>query len=117
MPSEKVERILLARSDLSREELSELSEGEAWRLVYSLPKPAKRPTKPSVCFTGFGVTEKDELIELAERAGYKVVKSVTNRLSLLVYGENAGPAKCEKASQQGVELLTGAEFRKRLAGE
>lgn len=117
MPSEKVERILLSRTNMSREELAGMSEAEAWRLVYELPKPPKRPPKPSVCFTGFGVAEKDELIDLAERAGYRVAKSVTKGLSLLVCGENAGPAKRDKAREQSVAVMTGAKFRKLLAAE
>lgn len=109
MPSERVTRILLSNSDLTRDGITGLSEAQAWRLVYSLPKP-ERDNRVEVCFTGFGASEKLRLSQLAETANLKVAKSVTKGLSLLVCGPNAGPAKLEQAGAQGVVLLESAEF-------
>ena len=111
MPSDKVVQILLARSAADAEEIAGLTEAEAWRRVYDLPKPARRPSRIVVCFTGFSALEKEELAELAFRAGHHVTSSVTKKLGLLVCGDNAGPAKLEKAAQQGVTLLSGSEYR------
>jgi len=110
MPSEKVSAILRARSSIPEDELAHLSEAEAWRRVYSLPPPARRPARLVVCFTGFSSSEKDELARLAESLGHHVTASVTKGLGLLVCGGNAGPAKLEKAAQQGVDLMTRAEY-------
>lgn len=112
MASEKVRGILLSRTELSAVDVDTMSEAEAWRAVYSLPKPTpKKDLRTRVCFTGFGVSEKAELTELAERAGHVPTAGVTKKLSLLVCGENAGPVKMEKAGAQGVNLVTGAEYR------
>jgi DNA ligase (NAD+) len=111
MPSEKVARILLARSELGEAQVAALSEAEAWRQVYSLPKPARGPTRVVVCFTGFSALEKEELEALALQSGDHVTASVTKKLGLLVCGDNAGPSKLEKAAVQGVTLVTGPEYR------
>lgn len=110
MPSDKVTRILLSKTDLMPEAVESMTEAQAWRFVYSLPKP-KPDQRLEVCFTGFGVSEKAELCETAKRANLKVVKSVTKSLSLLVCGANAGPMKLERAGAQGVVLLDADEFR------
>lgn len=109
MPSDKVTRILLSNSDMTPESIGRLSEAQAWRLVYSLPRP-DRDERVEVCFTGFGASEKHELFRLAEGANLRIAKSVTKGLSLLVCGPNAGPVKIEQAGAQGVVLLERAEF-------
>jgi NAD-dependent DNA ligase len=111
MPSDKVTRILKARTDLPPERLAEMSEAEAWRLVYSLPGPEKSPTRVSVCFTGFSTSDKKALWALADAANHHVTPSVTKSLGVLVCGANAGPKKLEKAAQQGVALMTESEYR------
>ena len=42
MPSSKVVNILLSRTDLSKDHIVELSEMEAWNIVYSLDKKKDR---------------------------------------------------------------------------
>lgn len=113
MPSERVTKILLSKSDMSQDQIEALTEAQAWRLVYSIPTP-KRERKLEVCFTGFGVSEKKDLIAQAEDAKLKVVNSVTKKLGILVCGENAGPKKLEKAGAQGATALDAAEFSKFL---
>lgn len=80
-----------------------------------LPEPRilkhRNPNKlPEVCFTGFKVDTKKELVQLAEKSFY-IAKGVTQKLDYLVCGFRAGPAKVAKASAQGVSLLTEEEFR------
>ena len=92
-------------------DVAKLSEAEAWRIVYDLPKPEARADAPAhVCFTGFSPTEKAELAERARRANMHVAKSVTKRLTMLVCGDNAGPAKMERAAAQGVAVVGVGEF-------
>ncbi len=115
MPSEKVCAILASKTKLTADEISALSEAEAWRIVYSTPdQRSTTPKRLVVCFTGFSQEEKDELTNLAFDANHHVTNAVTKKLGLLVCGENAGPKKLEKAAEQGVTLLTGAEYRELL---
>jgi len=68
--------------------------------------------KSEICFTGFKKTRKDELSKIAIVAGLFVRKSVTANLSILVCGENVGPAKLKKAEAAGVKVLTEDEWLK-----
>ena len=63
------------------------------------------------CFTGFSAAAKADLAALAVGAGMFVRPAVTKKLSVLCCGPNAGPAKTEKARQQGVIILKEDEFR------
>ena len=62
-------------------------------------------------FQTFG---RDELKEVIERNGGKVVSSISAKLSYLVAGENMGPAKLEKATKLNIKILTEDEFKKLL---
>ena len=64
----------------------------------------------TICFTGFGKKDKNELIEIAKARGYVVRSDVTKDLNYLCCGENAGPSKMSKASQQGSEVLSVEQF-------
>ncbi|EMD6530434.1 BRCT domain-containing protein [Citrobacter freundii] len=64
----------------------------------------------TICFTGFGKKDKNELIEIAKARGYVVRSDVTKDLNYLCCGENAGPSKIKKASQQGSEVLSTEQF-------
>ncbi|NWC62926.1 BRCT domain-containing protein [Cedecea sp. P7760] len=64
----------------------------------------------TICFTGFGKKDKNELIEIAKARGYVVRSDVTKDLNYLCCGENAGPSKINKASQQGSEVLSAEQF-------
>ena len=63
-----------------------------------------------ICFTGFSAQEKAELTTLAEESHLDVVTSVTKELAFLCTGENAGPAKLEKAKEQGVHIFSRGQF-------
>ena len=115
MPSEKVARILRSKTELSDEEIEVLSDAEAWSIVYSLKssKPEAKQ-KAQICFTGFSPFEKETLSEAAEQKGFKVVKSVTKKLSFLCTGDDPGPVKLEKARAQGATILSADEFLRML---
>src|ERR1700742_4520158 len=96
MPSQKLTRILLSKSEFSAEQIGHMTDAEGWRWVYDNKAPAKEK-QFEVCFTGFSEADKASLSQLAVDAGFLVVGSVTKGLSLLCVGQNAGPAKLAKA--------------------
>ncbi|ELR63106.1 hypothetical protein C942_04120 [Photobacterium marinum] len=87
-----------------------MPDAEAWRIIYSTRAKKVEDNRLQVCFTGFGTTEKQKLIDLAINKNFNVVKSVTKKLDFLVGGINAGPKKIEKAELQGVQFLTSEQF-------
>lgn len=117
MAGEKVTRILLAKSDLTAEQISKMSDKEAWHWLYShFPPKSKRYNKnvQQICFTGFSSSERKQLEREAEEAHLEVVKSVTKSLRYLIIGPNAGPAKIEKAKAQEVVILNKDQFHNML---
>jgi len=87
-----------------------LSDAEAWRIIYSFREKRINDDRLQVCFTGFSVSKKKELVELAGKNNFKIVASVTKNLDFLCGGENAGFRKIEKAESQGVQFLTEEQF-------
>ncbi len=109
MASEKVTRILKAKSHFSAEEISAMSDAQGWDWIYANAKPRKEKLT-QVCFTGFSAADKNELTSLAQAANLEVVGSVTRNLAFLCAGENAGPTKLEKAKEQGNHILSKEQF-------
>lgn len=110
MPSEKVVSILRAKSNLSEEQISAMTEREAWAWVYR-QRPYKTKEKlDQICFTGFEQTIRALLEIKAQEAQLEVVRSVTKNLRYLCTGPNAGPSKLMKAKQQYVILMTPEQF-------
>ena len=109
MASDKVTRILRAKSPFSPEEISAMTDAQGWDWIYADAKPRKEKLT-QVCFTGFTAAEKTELSALAQAASLEVVGSVTKNLAFLCAGENAGPAKLEKARDQGNHILSKEQF-------
>ncbi|PXY38741.1 hypothetical protein DMB65_21240 [Flavobacterium cheongpyeongense] len=107
--SNKLLSILKSKTELSEQELNNLTEKQGWEIIYSL-KPKTEP-KIEICFTGFSPTEKNTLIKVAEENNFHIAKSITNNLNFLCCGENAGPAKMKKAEEQNVILLNAEEFQ------
>ena len=58
----------------------------------------------------FHTITRDELKELLARHGARVGSSISGKTSLLVHGENMGPAKLAKAEQLGVKMMTEEQF-------
>lgn len=99
MLSEKLLRILKAKSPFTDAQLASMTEAEGWRWVYGQPKRAEN--RHLVCFTGFPADEKAELVAHASSAGIEVVGSVTKRMTVLVTGAAPGPSKLEKGASSG----------------
>ena len=114
MPSDKLTRILKAKSPFSPERIALMSEVEGWDWVYANATPRKERLI-QICFTGFSASEKTELANLAQGHELSVATSVTKDLAFLCVGESAGPAKLAKATAQGVTLLTRSQFEHLLA--
>jgi NAD-dependent DNA ligase len=114
MPSEKLTRILRAKSPFSSGRIEAMSETEGWDWVYSNAAPRKEKLM-QVCFTGFSASEKVELVAFANEHRLAVAASVTKELAFLCTGANSGPAKLAKAKKQGVTLLSRAQFEHLLA--
>lgn len=113
MPSEKLARILKARSNFSPDEIAAMSEHAGWDWIYAHASPRKEKL-PEICFTGFSPLEKKELIERARSSRLRVVTTVTKALSFLCVGENPGPVKIEKAMALNACILTRVQFENLL---
>lgn len=109
MASDRVTRILKSKSPFTAEQIAEMSDVQGWDWIYANAKPRKEKLT-QVCFTGFSAIEKSELTELAEAANLQVVTSVTKALAFLCVGENAGPAKLQKAKEQGNHIMSREQF-------
>ncbi len=95
------------------------------RLVAELKAVGVRPKRPerpaggplmgeTVLFTGaLESLARDEARKLAQRAGARVVDSMSNKVSLLVAGEKAG-SKLDEAKKKGVKVVGEKEFLKKV---
>ncbi len=112
MAGQRVAMILRSRTNLSDEQISQMSDAEGWQLIYTVKRPKSQALKKTnqICFTGFSPSEKDKLGQLAAADGLDVVKSVTHSLAYLVTGPNAGPAKLKKAREQNVVIMDEGQF-------
>ncbi len=114
MASERVIMILKAKgAAFSELELKEMPDSLGWKWLYEKFPPKTHRSKKlgtQICFTGQTEEEKKNLGELAEKAGFNVVHSVTKGLKYLCIGGNAGPSKIEKAKTQGAKILSVKEF-------
>lgn len=110
MPSERVAMILKAKSGLSQEQIDRMTDREAWAWIYS-QRPRKSAEKlDQICFTGFSVSRRKELEDMAEAAHLDVVTRVTKNLRYLCTGDNAGPSKMKEAMAKGVVIMSEQQF-------
>jgi DNA ligase (NAD+) len=58
----------------------------------------------------FANYDRDELKDIIEKHGGKILSSVSSKTDYLVAGENMGPAKREKAEKLGVKIISEPEF-------
>mgnify|MGYP000853458369 FL=1 len=58
----------------------------------------------------FHTISRDELKELLARHGARVGSSISGKTSLLIHGENMGPAKLARAEQLGIKMMTEEQF-------
>lgn len=76
-----------------------------------IPRPKPKEAVLDVCFTGFAAATKAQLVAAAKAAGMTVRPSPSVRLTYLVCGGNAGPAKVQAALDVGASILDEAGFR------
>lgn len=117
MASDRPAKILRSKTNLPEDQIAQMSDAEAWKLIYTMDPPKnQRPRKnrTEICFTGFSPSDKDRLEQLAVANGIEVVKSVTKTLTFLVTGANAGPSKTQKAQDQKAIILTEDQFMRFL---
>lgn len=111
MQNQKLRQILRSKSAFSEDQIAQLSESAGWAWVYANLKPKKsKQNGAQICFTGFGIVEKDELSKQATAAGLCVVGSVTKGLTFLCIGNNPGESKLQKAQNQNVQFLNLHQF-------
>lgn len=111
MQSQKLRQILRSKSAFTEDQIDQLSDSAGWAWVYTNLKPKKSKNKGAqICFTGFGVVEKDALSEEASSAGLCVVGTVTKGLTFLCIGNNPGESKLQKAQDQNVQCLNQQQF-------
>jgi DNA ligase (NAD+) len=71
----------------------------------------------SIVISGtFSRISRDELKDLIAKHGGKNVSSISASTSLLVAGENMGPAKLEKATKLGIKIVDEEEFFRIIEG-
>ncbi len=70
----------------------------------------RKMDKLSICFTGFGASDKQALTEIAIDNNLHVTSGVTKSLSFLCCGPNKGPSKITKAQENGAIILTQGQF-------
>lgn len=58
----------------------------------------------------FETFSRDELKDLIEQNGGKIVSSISAKLNYLVAGDNMGPAKLEKAQKLNIPIISDAEL-------
>lgn len=109
--SKKLYNVLKAKTTLSEEEISFLTESTGWGIIYSqLKNTPKAESKMAVCFTGFNDVEKKELINIAKTNNMHHAHGVTQNLMFLCCGSNPGALKLKAANEAGITIITKEEF-------
>lgn len=116
-------RLDRVQGDITSESSGEVQEPWAW--ARSLAKSTSSPSTPppqaapvpnpapapapvpmgEVLFTGFARAERDALEQLADAHHWRVRKSITKNLTVLVAGPRAGEAKLSQARAAGVQVM------------
>ncbi len=61
--------------------------------------------------------ERDELKEVIQKNGGRVLGSISGKLDYLLAGDNMGPAKREKAEKLGIRIISEQDFNNLLTGK
>lgn len=73
------------------------------------PKPTANGQN-QIIFTGFNSSLREDLEKKAVEFGLRVMKTAGKTLTFLCYGDNAGPAKVEKALAAGAFIIDSEQF-------
>ncbi|PXX79135.1 hypothetical protein [Rivihabitans pingtungensis] len=119
-------RLDRVQGDITSEISGEVQEPWAWARDLAKPKSKPAPGKPApqttpapapaaelvgeVLFTGFARAERDALEQLADAHRWRVRKSITKNLTVLVAGPRAGEAKLAQARAAGVQVMDRGAF-------
>ena len=119
-------RLDRVQGDITSEISGEVQEPWTWARGLAKPKAKPAPGKPApqatpapapaaeqvgeVLFTGFSRAERDELEQLADAHRWRVRKSITKNLTVLVAGPRAGEAKLAQARAAGVHVMEKSAF-------
>ena len=74
------------------------------------PKSDKLTGKSIVISGTFSQHSRDEYKEMIEANGGKNVGSISKKTDFVLAGENMGPAKLEKASKLGIQIINEEQF-------
>ena len=67
--------------------------------------------KGKVCFTGAMVYERKQMFDIARKAGFEPIDSVTKDCNILVMADvNSMSTKAQKARKMGITIMTDREF-------
>jgi DNA ligase (NAD+) len=95
-----IERLQKAGLRMEQEKSEAIQENEAFK-------------GQSVVISGtFSRISRDELKELVLKHGGNVLSAVSGNTSLIIAGENMGPAKLEKANKLGIKIISEDDFFK-----
>ena len=80
---------------------------------FELNNPAGKVNtkKGKVCFTGAMVYERKQMFDIARKAGFEPIDSVTKDCNILVMADvNSMSTKAQKARKMGITIMTDREF-------
>jgi len=89
--------------------------GLQFRMEEKITASDKLAGKNFVVSGVFTLFSRDELKQLIEDNGGKNVSSISSKTNYVIAGENMGPAKLEKATQLGVQIISETEFSEMIA--
>lgn len=104
------QQILYKTTNMPIEAIKQLSDNEAWTIIYSKRRRVKKQKAIEICFTGFRNTEKSVLVDIARTHNFKVVSGVTLNLTYLCCGESPGPLKIQLAEEKNCKFLNQTDF-------
>lgn len=111
MPSARAIRILRSKTDLSDDDISSLSEAEAWEEIYAA-SPPKAPSdmRTRATISGFPKSEQAEKKKIVEAMGFRVMSGMAKSTEILIIGNDPGPVKLIEAKERNLSIYEWEEF-------
>jgi DNA ligase (NAD+) len=107
------------QSEENQKEIKRLKEaGLQVESTHQAPEPISNilEGKSFVISGVFQNYEREQLQQIIQSNGGRILSGVSSKLDYLVAGENMGPAKREKAEKLGVKIISESEFEQLLKG-